>query len=315
VLSESSKEHSPESNVVQVENLTKMFQIGREPLLPWHKPSYVMAVRNVSLPVRRGEILGIVGESGSGKTTLGRCIAGLERPSSGKIFVNGCEVGDPSRRDLRRMRRNVQMVFQDVKGALDPRMTVRRIIEEPLRLLTTLDAEERRAAVTAAMMEMDLDRRLDSRYRHQLSGGQQQRVGLARALVLQPDVIVLDEPVSSLDAAVRVQVLALLRALHERHGLAYIYISHDLATVRALCQRAAVMFQGRVVEVGTVWDIFTQASHPYTRLLLSSMLSANPSHTDHDQRKRADARRSLLERHDVERLIHLSGEHYVAAQG
>jgi ABC-type glutathione transport system ATPase component len=306
--------HVSTPNLVQVENLVKVFPIGRDPLIPWRKASYVVALRNVSLSVGRGEILGIVGESGSGKTTLGRCVAGLERPSSGSIRINGSEVQALSPHEFRRMRRHVQMVFQDVKGALDPRMTVRRIIEEPLRLLTKFGEEERRAAVAAVMAEMDLSPSLESRYRHQLSGGQQQRVGLARAVALQPDVIVLDEPVSSLDAAVRGQVLALLRMLHERHGLAYMYISHDLATVRALCRRVAVMFQGRVVEVGTITDIFTAASHPYTKLLLSSMLSTNPSHMSYGHGERTDARRLLLGRHDIERLIHLDGEHYVAAE-
>lgn len=234
------------------------------------------AVRGVSLTVRRGEVCGLVGESGSGKTTLGRCVLGLERPTSGRIVFEENEISEMSGRALRRLRPRIQGVFQDPKSSLNPRMTAAQIIEEPLRLLTDESRTGRRRRVVEMLTEVGLSEQVLGRYRHQLSGGQQQRISIARALVVNPAFVVLDEPVTALDASVRWQVLDLLRRLRASHDLTYLYISHDLDTVRSFCDRVAVMFGGALVEVGATESVFTSPRHPYTRLLLASTLDAIP---------------------------------------
>lgn len=260
--------------LVEIENLVKMFRPRRGSMLH-SRVRQVAAVRGISLAIREREIVGLVGESGSGKSTLGRCILHLETPTAGAIRFRGREISSLSPREFRPLRREIQMVFQDPTSSLNPRDKVRVAVEEPLHLLTDLPEAERSERVARVLEEVGLSG-LAGRYRHQLSGGQRQRVSIARAIVVEPSFIALDEPVSSLDASVRGRMLELLRALQEAHDLAYLFISHDLETVHAFCERVAIMYRGSLVEVGRTADIFERPLHPYTQLLLSSSLPADP---------------------------------------
>ncbi len=232
----------------------------------------VAAVRGVSLRVPAGRTLGIVGESGCGKSTLARIMVGLIAPDEGQVILDGR--GVDARRDRAAWHRQVQMVFQDPGGSLNPRRTVRQILEAPLLHLLGLDGAARAARVRELMEQVSLRPEFLDRYPHEFSGGQAQRIGIARALAALPRLIVLDEPVSALDVSVQAQVLALLRELQGRLGLTYVFISHDLAVVEALCDRVAVMYQGAVVEEGEARAVLRAPQHAYTRLLLASALTA-----------------------------------------
>jgi oligopeptide/dipeptide ABC transporter ATP-binding protein len=234
------------------------------------------AVRDVSLDIERGETLGLVGESGSGKTTLGRLVLGLLRPTSGTVRFDGSDLAALDRRSLRALRRRMQIVFQDSAGSLDPRIRVGRAVGEPLevhRLAAGSGIEDR---VRGLFAEVGLDAALMAKYPHELSGGQRQRVGLARALALEPEFVVLDEPVSALDVSVQAQVLNLLADLRERYGLTYLFIAHDLAVVRHLATRVAVMYGGTIVEHGMGEQLFAHPRHPYTASLLASVPVPDP---------------------------------------
>ncbi|SFZ86683.1 microcin C transport system ATP-binding protein [Devosia enhydra] len=244
---------------------------------------HVKAVDGVSFSVREGETLGIVGESGSGKTTLGQALLGLV-PSTGEIRFAGAPL-PTGKKGLRAARRHMQIVFQDPFGSLSPRLPVSDIVEEGLRVhFPALDAAERDAKVVAALAEVGLDPAQRFRYPHEFSGGQRQRIAIARALVLEPRLIVLDEPTSALDASVQVQVIALLRSLQQKKRLAYAFISHDLRVVRALSHRVMVMQAGRVVEEGDAESLFARPRADYTRLLLAAAL--DPSSSGDDDRPR-----------------------------
>ncbi|MEX2576840.1 MAG: dipeptide ABC transporter ATP-binding protein [Halofilum sp. (in: g-proteobacteria)] len=233
----------------------------------------IRAVDGVSLEIGRGETVGVVGESGSGKSTLGRCLLLLER-CQGRIEFEGQSLVGLRGKRLRRLRRDVQIVFQDPYGSLSPRMTVENIVDEGLRVhFRALDRDARRARIRQALEEVGLDAAMMWRYPHEFSGGQRQRIAIARALVLEPKLLVLDEPTSALDATVQKQVLALLHGLQQRHGMSYLFISHDLAVVRAVAHRVAVMHQGRIVESGPTARIFDAPEHDYTRRLLGAALS------------------------------------------
>ena len=228
---------------------------------------YVKAVDGVSAVLRRGQTLGVVGESGSGKTTLGKALLRLEH-SEGDILFNGQIISILDEKAMRPLRKEIQIIFQDPFGSLSPRMSVERIIGEGLDIHSIGDTGDREAMIHAAMAEVGLDPVLGDRYPHQFSGGQRQRIALARALVLKPSLIVLDEPTSSLDRSIQFQVIELLKALQEKHNLSYLFISHDMAVVRDLCHEIAVMKDGLIVESGPASRIFTEAEHPYTRQLL-----------------------------------------------
>ena len=258
--------------LLEIRGLTKVFDLPRGSQLPWQPRPRLTAVGGVNITLDHGEVLGLIGESGSGKTTIARCVVGLERATDGSIVVDGEPIGDLTHRGLP-LRRKIQMVFQDSYGSLDPRQTIHDVIEEPLKLLTDLDATQRGERIAAMLAEVGLPRSVATRYRHELSGGQQQRINFARALVLHPALVVLDEPVSSLDASVRMQVIALMKSLQRAFDLSYLFISHDLHTVEDLCDRVAIMFAGHIVEFGLVADIFAAPTHPYTRQLLASRLA------------------------------------------
>ena len=240
------------------------------------KPSVVRAVDGVSFHVDVGETLGLVGESGCGKSTVARALVRLVQPTSGRITFDGVELTALGDEAYNKVRPNLQMVFQDPAASLNPRLTVRRMVEEPLGLHTSLGATERRARAEAVLEEVGLGIEFADRYPHELSGGQNQRVNIARALVTNPRLIVLDEPTSALDVSLRARVILLLEELRQRHGLSYLFISHDLATVRYLASRVVVMYLGVIVEEADATELFDRPAHPYTRALLAAVPEPDP---------------------------------------
>ena len=239
--------------------------------------SAVRAVDDVSFAIEAGETFGLVGESGSGKTTTGRCILRLIEPTSGEIEFRGENVLRFDRQRMRRARRDLQIVFQDPYSSLNPRMRAGAIVEEPLIVHKVGDRAERRRRVAELFQLVGLDPQHATRLPHQFSGGQRQRIGLARALALNPSFIIADEPVSALDVSVQAQVVNLLMELQERLNLTYLFIAHDLRLVRHICQRVAVMYRGRIVEIGQTEALFASPAHPYTRALLSAIPVPDPS--------------------------------------
>jgi oligopeptide transport system ATP-binding protein len=261
------------SPLLDVRHLVKEFPQGTG-LLGRGAP--LRAVDDVSFTIEPGETFGLVGESGSGKTTTGRCVLRLIEPTSGAVLFKGADVLGYSRRELREARRDFQIVFQDPYSSLNPRMRVGAIVAEPLVIHGRSTAAERRTRVDELFSLVGLDPSAATRYPHEFSGGQRQRIGLARALALSPSLIVADEPVSALDVSVQAQVVNLLLDLQERLGLTYLFIAHDLRLVREVCKRVAVMYRGRIVEIGPVESIFDAPAHPYTRALLSAIPSLTP---------------------------------------
>jgi len=272
-LSEDSLARTFVSALLDVRNLVKDFPGAGG----WFgRASSVRAVDDVSFSVEAGETFGLVGESGSGKTTTGRCLLRLIEPTSGDIRIKDMDVRALSSGDLRRARRHFQIIFQDPYSSLNPRMRVGTIVREPLDIHKIGTADERAARVQQLFDLVGLDPEATRKYPHEFSGGQRQRIGIARALALEPSLVVCDEPVSALDVSVQAQVVNLLLDLQQRLGLTYLFIAHDLRLVRQICNRVAVMYRGRLVEVATAEELFTSPAHPYTQALLSAMPRLQP---------------------------------------
>lgn len=254
--------------LIEMDNVERVFGGGRT-VFGRQLPA-VHAVQQVSLEVRPGETLGVVGESGCGKSTLARMVAGLDRPTGGTIRFKGKDLAAAAKSDFNALARQIQYVFQDPVSSLNPRKTVRAILEAPLIHLLGLKRAARRERLDELMDAVNLRAEFLDRYPHEFSGGQAQRIGIARALAASPELIVLDEPVSALDVSVQAQVLNLLDDLKDRYGLTYVFISHDLSVVESVSDRVAVMYFGRIAEIGPAKEIFARPLHHYTRLLLDS---------------------------------------------
>jgi oligopeptide transport system ATP-binding protein len=259
--------------LLEVRHLVKHF-VRKQGL--WRPPAIVKAVDDVSFTVEEGEMFGLVGESGSGKSTTGRCILRLVEPTSGQVFFRGDNVLQFSNQRMRRARRDMQIVFQDPYSSLNPRMKAGDIVEEPLIIHQLGTKSERRARVAELFMLVGLDSGHLARYPHEFSGGQRQRIGIARALALNPALVIADEAVSALDVSIQAQVVRLMLELKERLTLTYLFIAHDLRLVEHVCTRVAVMYLGRIVEVAQTQALFANPTHPYTRALLSAVPVLDP---------------------------------------
>ena len=262
--------------ILEVRNLVKHFPVGGGGIFSRHT-GLVRAVEGVSFSIRRGETLGLVGESGCGKTTTGRCILQLERPTSGQVIFEGHELTGMTDAEMRPLRRRMQVIFQDPYSSLNPRMTVGQIIGEPLKVHGIVRDRGRRAERVAELLSVvGLLPALADRYPHELSGGQRQRVGVARALAMEPSLIICDEPVSALDVSIQAQIINLLEELQERFGLTYLFVAHDLSVVRHISDRVAVMYLGKVMELADRQALYEEPLHPYTKALLSAVPIPDP---------------------------------------
>ena len=267
------------NSILSIQNLSKDYTLSGG--FSRRSKDVVHAVENISLEIAEGETLGIVGESGCGKSTLGRMIVRLEDPTAGSILFEGKDLAKESNRALRSIRKRLQMIFQDPYASLNPRRQIGKIVEEPLRI-HGMGKSERRTLALELLKKVGLDENSYEKYPHEFSGGQRQRVVIARALALNPKLVVADEPVSALDVSIQAQVLNLFKDIQKEMGLTYIFIAHDLGVVRHVSDRIAVMYLGKVVELAKAEDLYAHPTHPYTQALLS----ANPRMDKDDKRER-----------------------------
>ncbi|MGA8517481.1 MAG: ABC transporter ATP-binding protein, partial [Pseudonocardiaceae bacterium] len=263
------------SPLLEVRNLVRTFPVTSNGVLQ-RKIGAVSAVADVSFTVHTGETFGLVGESGCGKSTIGRLLVAADTPTSGSITFDGTQISGKSSRELRKYRRDFQLMFQDPYASLDPRMRVRSILREPLAIQHRGSASEQETAIAKLLDEVGLSGAALDKYPHEFSGGQRQRIGLARALALRPKLIVADEPVSALDVSVQAQILNLMRDLQREHQLTYVFISHDLSVVRYVSTTIGVMYLGKLVEIGPAEQVYTSPAHPYTRGLIDTIPLADP---------------------------------------
>jgi len=267
---------SQEKVLLRVENLKKHFPITSG-LIFQKQVGAVQAVDDISFTIHKGETLGLVGESGCGKSTTGRTILQLHEPTAGKVYYDDVDLTTLSAADMRELRRNMQIIFQDPYASLNPRMTVGSIIAEPLDVHNVGSKKERRARVEELLRLVGLNPFFINRYPHEFSGGQRQRIGIARALALRPDFIICDEPISALDVSIQAQVVNLLGELQAEFGLTYLFIAHDLSMVRHISDRIAVMYLGKLVELCSRDELFANTLHPYSQALLSAVPTHDPA--------------------------------------
>ncbi|MEP6925130.1 MAG: dipeptide ABC transporter ATP-binding protein [Pyrinomonadaceae bacterium] len=265
------KSATEKSALVQVRNLFKHFPIAGS-------DNVVKAVDGVSFDIFAGETLGLVGESGCGKSTVGRCLLRLHEPTSGEVFFEGKNILLTNRREMQHLRREMQIIFQDPYASLNPRLNILSIISEPLKIHGIGNKREQKERVAELLKKVGLDPNYMNRYPHEFSGGQRQRIGVARALALNPKLIIADEPVSALDVSVQAQVVNLLQDLQQEFGLTYLFISHGLAVVEHISTRVAVMYLGKIVEVASAAELYASPLHPYTQALLSAIPVPDPRH-------------------------------------
>jgi oligopeptide transport system ATP-binding protein len=285
---------STNGSLLQVKGLSKHFPI-RSGVLFERTVDAFRAVDDVSFEIAEGETLGLVGESGSGKSTTGYCILQLLKPTEGTITFMGTELTALRREEMRRMRRELQIVFQDPYASLDPRMTVGNIVAEPLVVHSIGTRRDRRSRVRELLDVVGFNPGFTNRYPHEFSGGQRQRIGIARALALSPKLIVCDEPVSALDVSIQAQILNLLKDLQRDFGLTYLFIAHDLAVVRSMSDRIAVMNRGKLVEVGPAEEVYTKPREDYTKALLSAVPVPDPRAMKERKAARRKLRHALAE--------------------
>ena len=280
--------------LLEVRNLKKYFPV-RSGLLIERTVDYVRAVDDVSFDIHEGETLGLVGESGSGKSTTGYCILQLLKPTEGSITFMGKELTSLGREAMRRTRRDLQIVFQDPYASLDPRMTVGDIVAEPLQVHGIGGRSERRQRVRELLDTVGFNPNYTNRYPHEFSGGQRQRIGIARALALEPKLIICDEPVSALDVSIQAQIINLLKDLQRDLGLTYLFVAHDLAVVRTMSDRIAVMNRGKLVEIGTAREVYDNPREDYTKALLSAVPVPDPRRMKERKAERRRLRHALAE--------------------
>lgn len=267
--------------VLEVKNLCKYFPVKKG---MFKKKSYVKAVDDVSFTIKRGETLGLVGESGCGKTTTGRTVLKLYNPTSGQIIFNGQDITNFSEKEMLPLRRKMQMIFQDPYASLNPRMTVGDIIGEAIDIHGLYTGEERNARIRYLLDKVGLNGSHINRYAHEFSGGQRQRIGIARALAVEPDFIVCDEPISALDVSIQAQVINMLEELQEEFGLTYLFIAHDLSMVKHISTHIGVMYLGNLVEKGLSNEVYNNPKHPYTKALLSAVPIPDPQVAKNNKR-------------------------------
>lgn len=272
----------PNETLVEVRNLKKYFPVQRDfitKLLSGGEDEYVRAVDGVSFTIRRGEVFGLAGESGSGKTTVGRLVLNLEEPTEGQVIFDGIDLSTLPAEEMRRLRRRMQIIFQDPLASLNPRMSIGEAIGHGYKIhFPEKSAEERRRAVEEIMEHVGLTpaRMLYNKFPHQLSGGQRQRAVIARALITHPDLIVADEPIAMADVSVRVLLLDLMKRLKDEFNLTYLFITHDLATAKYICDRIGVMYLGKMAEIGDLREVYSHPAHPYTEALLAAVPVPDP---------------------------------------
>ncbi|MEM6284817.1 MAG: ATP-binding cassette domain-containing protein [Chloroflexota bacterium] len=295
--------------LVQVQNLVKHFPITSG-IIFQRQVGAVKAVDDVTFTVKAGETLGLVGESGSGKSTTGRTILQLYQPTAGSVVFEGTDLVTMSPNELRRQRRRMQMIFQDPYASLNPRMTVGRIVSEPLRIHKVMpNPKEQQEYVESLLERVGLNPFYTNRFPHEFSGGQRQRVGIARALALNPTFIVADEPISALDVSIQAQVVNLLQDLQEEFELTYLFIAHDLSMIRYICDRVAVMYKGKIVELADTDELYDNPVHPYTRDLLSAVPIPDPE-VEKQRRRNISQPEEYLEESSV--LVEVLPNHFVA---